>query len=212
MTRPSNQCYWGRGFNSYLELWNLFRSSFIHCQATIVYIIHPHVQTAPIHLPYITLNENHIVEPAVLIAGNVLCEQEPSQATSLTRGSCSSTVRASDHRYSIIGLLLTRNSTKSFQLFLHLLPTSNYHNDYILVEIPYLPMYKSIPCISWPPILKPKISFSYFWIRIFFKNVSFILEFFFRYTMFTQKICPELFLIQSFQPMCKPRVNLWTNF
>ena len=41
-----------------------------------------------------------------------------------------------------------------------------------------------------------KISFCYFWVRIFLKNLSFILEFSFKYTMVIRKICPELFLSQ----------------
>ena len=47
------------------------------------------------------------------------------------------------------------------------------------------------------PILEP--SFSFFWVRIFLKNVSFILEFSFRYPMVTWKIC-ELFFISVFDP------------
>ena len=35
-------------------------------------------------------------------------------------------------------------------------------------------------CISWPPILELKKSFSYFWFRIFLKNLSFIFRIFFK--------------------------------
>ena len=55
-------------------------------------------------------------------------------------------------------------------------------------QVPYLPVYKSIPCISRPPILEPKNKFfSHFWVRIFLKNQSHILEFSFRYVIVTRK-------------------------
>ena len=75
-------------------------------------------------------------------------------------------------------------------------------------------MYKSIPYnYKSTPILEPKkISFSYFWVRIFLKNISFISEFSFRYAMVTRKICPELFFYLSFWPICKSRAIFWTDF
>ena len=69
-----------------------------------------------------------------------------------------------------ISLCLTLSHTQYTKLTVHFL-------------IPYLPVYKSIPCISRPPFWSQKISFSYFCVRIFLKNFSFILEFPFRYAM-----------------------------
>ena len=42
--------YGGHGFDSYLEHWNLFNSSFTFCQTTITYIIHSQVQYTPFYL------------------------------------------------------------------------------------------------------------------------------------------------------------------
>lgn len=53
-------------------------------------------------------------------------------------------------------------------------------------------MYKSILCISRPPILGPKNKFFIFLSENFLENVSFVLEFSFRCTMVTRKSCPEL--------------------
>jgi len=59
------------------------------------------------------------------------------------------------------------------------------------------------------PVYKPtpqKISFSYFRVRIFLKNLSFILEFSFRYTMVTWKKIVLNFFYLSFWPIYKSRV------
>jgi len=49
------------------------------------------------------------------------------------------------------------------------------------------------PAYKLTPIFEPKNKFFYFCVRIFLKNLSFILEFSFRYVMLTRKICPQLF-------------------
>ena len=52
------------------------------------------------------------------------------------------------------------------------------------------------PVYKLTPILEPKNKFFLFLGKNFLENLSFILEFSFRYTMVTQKICPEHFLSQ----------------
>ena len=74
----------------------------------------------------------------------------------------------------------------------------------------YLPVYKSTT--PPPSFWSKKISFSYFWVRIFWKNLSFILEFSCRYATVTRKICPEPFFYHSFWPMYNSRAIFWTNF
>ena len=54
-------------------------------------------------------------------------------------------------------------------------------------HLPYLPVYKSIPCISRPPIFEPKNKFFLFLCKHFLKNFSFILECPFRYAMVSWK-------------------------
>ena len=76
----------------------------------------------------------------------------------------------------------------------------------------YLPMYTSILCICWPPILEPKNEVFLFLGKNFHQKLSFILEFSFRYAMVTQKICPEFFIYLSFWPMYKSRAIFWTDF
>ena len=68
-------------------------------------------------------------------------------------------------------------------------------------------------CISWPPILEPKLSFSHFWVRISFKNLSFILEASFSYAMVTLNIRTELFFISVFDPFsgCKRSTHTLVN-
>ena len=82
----------------------------------------------------------------------------------------------------------------------------------LMIILPYLPLYKSIPCISWPPFWSQKISFSYFWVRTFLKNLSFILAFSFKYAMVTRKIWPELYFDLSFWPTYKSRAIFWIDF
>ena len=53
-----------------------------------------------------------------------------------------------------------------------------------------------------------KICFSYFWVKNVLKNLSFTLELSFRYTMVTQKICLEFFVISVFDP-CVSRGRLF---
>ena len=62
----------------------------------------------------------------------------------------------------------------------------------------YLPVYNSTP----PPVYKSrqKISFSYFWVRIFQKNLSFISELSLMYAMVTQKKIVVKFSISVFDP------------
>ena len=81
-----------------------------------------------------------------------------------------------------------------------------------LWPIPYVPVSKSIPCIFRPPFWSRKIRFSYFGVRILLINLSFILEFYFRYAIVTWKICAEFFLDLSFCPMYKSRAIFWTDF
>ena len=60
-------------------------------------------------------------------------------------------------------------------------------------ELPYLPVYKSIPCISRPPILEPKNKFFSFLGENFLKKVILYLRTFFqaRYS-YTKKITASL--------------------
>ena len=54
----------------------------------------------------------------------------------------------------------------------------------------YIYIYTVFTRVKVDPVYKPtpqKISFSYFRVKIVLKNLSFILEFSFRYTMVTQK-------------------------
>ena len=67
------------------------------------------------------------------------------------------------------------------------------YREIMRLKLPYLPMYKSIPCISWPPILKAKNRFFLFLGENFLEKLIFYLRIFFEVTMVTQKICPELF-------------------
>ena len=64
--------------------------------------------------------------------------------------------------------------------------------------LPYLPVYKSIPCISGPPTLEPK-------------NVSFILEFSYRCAMVPWNLSWTFFHL-SFCSMNKSRAIFWTDF
>ena len=79
------------------------------------------------------------------------------------------------------------------------------HNSDILQGLT-LQLTSIYPCISQsrvlgiPPFWSQKISFPFFWVRIFLKNLFLILEFSFRYTMVTWKICPDLFLNSVFDP------------
>ena len=62
-------------------------------------------------------------------------------------------------------------------------------------------IYHIYPCISQPPFWSPKISFSYFWLRIFLKNIFCLRIIFFQVCYdYMKKICPELFLISVFDP------------
>ena len=56
------------------------------------------------------------------------------------------------------------------------------------------------PVYNSTPTLEPKKCFSYSSVRIFLKNLSFILEFSLRNTMVTRKICPEFFFLSVFDP------------
>ena len=74
-------------------------------------------------------------------------------------------------------------------------------------------VYKSIPCISRPPLFgAKKKGFFYFCIRIFYKNLSLTLEFSFRYAMVTQKILSQTFSYLSSWPMNKLGAIFWTDF
>jgi len=53
-------------FHSHLEVLNLFGDVFTRCQATIIRIIHPRLHSTSFHISYVTLNETHIIEPALL--------------------------------------------------------------------------------------------------------------------------------------------------
>ena len=79
--------------------------------------------------------------------------------------------------------------------------------------------------LSWPPILEPKkISFSYFWLRIFLKNISFIENFLSGMLWLHKKFVLNFFYL-SFWPMynlvkgdfldrllnCKRSTYTWVN-
>ena len=66
--------------------------------------------------------------------------------------------------------------------------------------VPYLPVYKSIPHFG-----AKKKCFSYFWVRFFLKNLSFILKFSFRYANL-----PGPFFYLSFWLMYKSRAIFLT--
>ena len=70
----------------------------------------------------------------------------------------------------------------------------------------YIYIYTVFTRVKVDPVYKPtpqKISFSYFRVKIFLKNLSFILEFSFRYTMVTQKKLSWTFFDLSFWPIYK---------
>ena len=59
--------------------------------------------------------------------------------------------------------------------------------------VPYLPVYKSNPCISRPPILEPKNKFFLFLGKNFLeKLILYFLEFSFRYYGYMKKITASL--------------------
>ena len=65
----------------------------------------------------------------------------------------------------------------------------------------YIYIYTVFTCVKVDPVYVPtpqKISFFYFRVKIFLKNLSFILEFSFRYTMVTQKKIVLNFFLSQF--------------
>ena len=55
-------------------------------------------------------------------------------------------------------------------------------------RLPYLPVYKLIPCISRPPILEPKNKFFLFLCKNFLEKLIFYLI---RHAIVARKICPD---------------------
>ena len=81
-------------------------------------------------------------------------------------------------------------------------------------KLPYLPVYKSIPCIpvSWLPIFEPKNKLFLFLGKNFLEKLIFYLQFFFQKPHGYTKNLSWTFFDLSFWPMYKLLAIFWTDF
>ena len=80
------------------------------------------------------------------------------------------------------------------------------------MQVLYLPVYKSILCVSRPPILEPTNKFFLFLGKNFLEKLIFYLRIFFQVCYGYTKNYSWTFFYLSFWPMCKLRETFWTHF